>query len=79
MLKKDFAFSKHYREDEDVCVELAMDCVNTGKKSPEQPPDKFKARRQYRLGELTVIYRDYGEYFFVITAFWNERRKHNES
>ncbi|MBI5636040.1 hypothetical protein HY993_03715 [Candidatus Micrarchaeota archaeon] len=70
---REFVFSKHYREDKDIDVELAVDCVNTGKKQFDEEPDKFKAVKKYRRGELITVYRDYGEYVFVITAFWNNR------
>ncbi|MFH0973881.1 MAG: hypothetical protein V1817_03795 [Candidatus Micrarchaeota archaeon] len=74
MAWKEFVFSKHYREDKDIDVSLAVDCVHSGKKELEEKPNKFKARKNYRKGELIVVYKDCGEYFFVITAFWNVRK-----
>ncbi len=74
MARKEFIFSKHYREDKDIDVSLAVDCIHTGKKEPEEEPNKFKARKNYRKGELIVVFKDCGEYFFVVTAFWNVRK-----
>ena len=71
---RDFVFSKHYREDKDVDVDLAADCVNTGGKKPDGEPNKFKSTKKYRRGELTVVHKDFGDYVFVITAYWNNRR-----
>ncbi|MDO8339608.1 MAG: hypothetical protein Q7T16_03035 [Candidatus Burarchaeum sp.] len=71
--KKEFLFSRHYREDRDIDVELATDCVHTGKKEKERGENKLRARKKFKRGELIVVYRDYGEYYFVITAFWNKR------
>ena len=71
--KKEFVFSKHYGEDKDIEVEIAVDCVHTGKRVLDGEPNKFKARKKYRKGELIVVYREYEDYFFVITAFWNVR------
>ena len=70
---KEFVFSKHYKEDEDIDTGLAKDCVQTGQKELEEEPNKFKARKNFRKGELIVVYKDLGEYFFVITAFWNTK------
>ena len=70
---REFVFSKHYEEDKDIDVELSVDCVNTGKKRLDEEPNKFKEVKKYRRGELIVVYRDYVEYVFVITAFWNNR------
>ncbi len=70
---KEFLFSKHYREEKDIEVELAIDCINTGKKVLGEEPNKFKARKKYRRGELIAVYREYEDYYFVITAFWNMR------
>jgi len=70
---KEFLFSKHYREEKDIDVELAIDCIHTGKRALDEEPNKFKARKKYRRGELVVVYREYDEYYFVITAFWNVR------
>lgn len=72
--KKDFLFSKHYREDKEIETELAIDCVHTGKKELDEEPDKFKSRKKYDGRELIVVYREYEDYYFVITAFWNERK-----
>lgn len=72
---REFIFSKHYREDKDIDTELAKDCVNTGKKEKQREHLKFKSRKKYKKGELIVVYRDYGEYVFVITAFWNIRKQ----
>jgi len=77
MPAREFIFSKHYKEDKDIDVELAMDCVHTGKKTLDQEPNKFKSEKKYRAGELAVIYREYEEYFFVITAYWNLRGRKN--
>ena len=73
MGKREFVFSKHYREDKDIDTSLAIDCVNTGKKQREREAKKFKSRKKYRKGELVVVYRDFEDYVFVITAFWNLR------
>lgn len=70
---KDFLFSKHYKKDKKIDEDLAINCVQTGQKEREPEPNKFTARQKYRKGELIVVYRDYGDYFFVITAFWNDR------
>ncbi|MBI5035948.1 hypothetical protein HZC09_01265 [Candidatus Micrarchaeota archaeon] len=70
---KEFLFSKHYEEDKDIDVDLAIDCVHTGKKSLDEEPNKFKSKKKYRKGELIIVYREYEDYFFVITAFWNVR------
>ncbi len=75
---KDFLFSKHYKEDKDIAVELAIDCIHTGKKIQDGEPNKFKSAKKYRKGELITIYREYDEYYFVITAFWNVRGEKNE-
>jgi len=72
---KEFLFSKHYREDKEIDVELAVDCIHTGKKELNKEPNKFKSIKKYRRGELIVIYREYEDYYFVITAFWNVRSK----
>ncbi|PIO06518.1 hypothetical protein COT29_00605 [Candidatus Micrarchaeota archaeon CG08_land_8_20_14_0_20_59_11] len=72
-MAKPFIFSKHYREDKDIDVDMARDCVNTGRKRLDGEPDKFKAIKKYRKGELVVVFRDDGECIFVITAFWNKR------
>lgn len=71
---REFIFSKHYQEDKDIDVDLAKDCVNTGRREREKEESKFKSSKKYRRGELIVVYRDYEEYIFVITAFWNERK-----
>lgn len=71
--KKEFIFSKHYREDKDIDVSLAIDCVHTGKKVLDEAPNKFKSAKKYKKGELIVVYREYEDYFFVVTAFWNVR------
>lgn len=52
---------------------MAISCIHTGKKELEQELNKFKSTKEYRRGKLIVVYREYEEYFFVITAFWNER------
>lgn len=70
---KDFIFSRHYCEDKDIDTGLAVDCIHTGRKKLEQEPNKFKARKKYRTGELITIYKEFDEYFLVITAFWNKR------
>ncbi len=70
---KEFLFSKHYREDKDIDVDLAIDCVHMGKRVLEEEPNKFKAQKKYRKGDLFVVFREYGDYYFVITAFWNVR------
>ena len=70
---KESLFSKHYREDKEIDVELAIDCIHTGKKTLDEEPNKFKALKKYRRGELIVVYKEFDEYFFVITAFWNKR------
>lgn len=75
---REFVFSRHYREDKDIDAYLAKDCVNTGKREKEKEHLKFRRRKKYRKGELIVVYRDYGEYVFVITAFWNQRKKRGE-
>jgi len=71
---KEFIFSKHYKEDKEIDKDLAKDCVHTGNKEAEGEVNKFKSRKKYRNGELIVVYRDCGDYFFVITAFWNIRQ-----
>ena len=75
MPTREFIFSKHYKEDKDIDVELATDCIHTGKKALEQEPNKFKSTKKYRAGELVTIYREYDGYYFVITAYWNVRGK----
>ena len=70
---KELLFSRHYREDKDIDVELAVDCIHTGRRSSGGEPNKFKATKKYRHGELIVVFREYEEYRFVITAFWNKR------
>ncbi|MFH1247118.1 MAG: DUF4258 domain-containing protein [Candidatus Micrarchaeota archaeon] len=75
---KEFVFSKHYKEDKKIDKELAKDCIQTGKKQLDEEPNKFKSVKKYRKGELIVIYREYVDYFFVITAFWNVRGVKNE-
>ncbi len=72
---KEFLFSKHYREDKDLDTGLACDCIHTGKKELDEEPNKYKSTKKYRAGELIVIHREYDEYFFVITAYWNLRGK----
>ncbi|NYZ78162.1 hypothetical protein H0N96_02050 [Candidatus Micrarchaeota archaeon] len=72
---KEFLFSKHYREDKEIDVELAVDCIHTGKKELNEEPNKFKSMKDYRRGKLIVIYREYEEYYFVVTAFWNVQSK----
>ena len=71
--RKGFIFSKHYREDKDIEKDLAKGCIHTGKKELDEAPNKYKSRKKYRKGELIVVYREYDDYFFVITAFWNVR------
>ena len=70
---KDFLFSKHYEEDKDIDVGLAVDCIHTGKKKVLNESKKFKSIKKYRKGELNVVYREYDDYIFIITAFWNVR------
>lgn len=70
MAKKEFIFSKHYKEDKNIDVELAADCVSTGKKELDAEPNKFRAVKKYRRGELKVIFRDCGDYFFVVSTSW---------
>ena len=70
---KPFVFSKHYREDKDIDVDLAKDCVHHGRKEAEKERGKFKSSKRFRKGELAVIYREFDEYYFVITAYWNVR------
>ena len=70
-MSKEFIFSIHYKKDKKIEESLTMDCVHTGRKTLEQEPNKFKAVKRYEKGELITIYREYGDYFFVITAFWN--------
>ncbi|MBI3588193.1 DUF4258 domain-containing protein [Candidatus Micrarchaeota archaeon] len=70
---KEFLFSKHYREDKDIEVELAIECIHTGRRENEGEPNKFKSAKKYKRGELTAVYREYEDYFFVITAYWNTR------
>ena len=70
---KEFLFSDHYRKDKDIDVGLSADCVHCGKKSLDGESNKFKSIKKYKKGELIVVYREYDEYFFIITAFWNER------
>ncbi|HII54092.1 hypothetical protein COT30_04595 [Candidatus Micrarchaeota archaeon CG08_land_8_20_14_0_20_49_17] len=70
---KEFLFSKHYQEDKDIDTELTINCIYTGKRMLDEEPNKFKSRKKYRCGELIVVYREYGDYYFVITAFWNIR------
>ena len=70
---KEVLFSDHYRKDKDIDTDLAADCVHCGKKSLDGEPNKFKSIKKYRKGELIAVYREYDEYFFIITAFWNER------
>ena len=76
---RDFNFSKHYREDKDIDVDLSIDCVNTGRKTPDGEPNKFKSSKRYRRGELIVVYKDFGDYVFVITAYWNNRGRKNDA
>lgn len=73
-MAREFVFSRHYREDKNIDVDLAKDCVNTGRRESEREENKFRSAKKYRKGELAVIYQDYGDYVFVITAFWNERK-----
>ena len=75
MSRKEFIFSRHYREDKDIDVSLTKDCVHTGKKELVEEQRKFKARKKYRKRELIVVYKDFEEYFFVITAFWNRMER----
>lgn len=70
---KEFLFSKHYKEDKDIEAQLAIDCIHCGSKKPDVEQGKFKAMKKYRKGELIVVFREYEEYYFVITAFWNKR------
>ncbi len=77
-LSKKFIFSRHYREDKKIEESLAIDCTHTGRKELEEEPNKFKAVKRYEKGELIVIYREYDDYFFVITAFWNNWGKKYE-
>lgn len=73
---KEFIFSRHYHEDKDIDVELAVDCIHTGKKELDEEPNKFKSRKTYRRGELIVIYREFEDRYFVITAYWDTGRRH---
>ncbi len=77
-LGKEFVFSKHYKEDKKIDKGLAKDCIQTGKKFLDGESNKFKSMKKYRKGDLIVIYREYVDYFFVITAFWNVRGVKNE-
>ena len=73
-MKRLFFFSKHYSRDKEIGTTLAIDCIETGKKQLDEKPNKFKSRKNYRKGELIVIWKDRGEKCFVVTAYWNVRR-----
>ncbi len=73
MGKKEFTFSKHFKEERKVEIGLVENCVHTGRKELEEEPNKFIARKKYEKGELIVVYRDFEDRFFIITAFWNVR------
>ena len=73
MAGKPFIFSKHYRDVKDIEVDLAKDCVFHGRRAPESEVGKFKNSKKYRKGELVVVYREFDDYYFVITAYWNVR------
>ncbi len=72
-MKRLYFFSKHFVNDKDIDSTLAIDCINTGKRELDERPNKFKSRKQYKKGELIVIWKDRGEKCFIITAFWNLR------
>ena len=71
-MKRRFFFSKHYREEKDIEVSLAIDCINTGRKVLDKAPNKFKSIKKYRKGELVVVWKNRGEHCFVITAYWKK-------
>lgn len=71
-MKRQFFLSKHYKEDKRIDVSLAIDCINTGRKELDEPPNKFKSTKKYRKGELVVIWKDRGENCFIITAYWKK-------
>ncbi len=48
-------------------------CLFTGDKERNNEPNKFKAQKRFRRGELVVVHKDAGEKFFVITACWKKR------
>lgn len=71
--KREFFFSKHYRQDKEIDAELAIDCIHTGTKALDGEPNKFKSTKQLRRGRLVVVYRELENCVFIITAFWNRR------
>ncbi|MBI5225992.1 hypothetical protein HY994_01995 [Candidatus Micrarchaeota archaeon] len=72
MVPREFSFSRHFQHDKDVEIDLAKDCVHTGKKERQHEADKFIARKKYRKGELIVVYKELDDRTFIITAFWNQ-------
>ena len=68
-MKRSFYFSCHYRQDKDIDVSLAIDCVCTGRKELNQEPNKYKSRKKYAKGELIVIWKDNRAEVFVIAVF----------
>lgn len=70
---KEFVYSRHYTEDKEAEADFVIDCVHTGKKKLDAEPNKFKSVKSYCRGDLVVVYKEYDEYFFIITAFWNRR------
>jgi len=72
LVPQEFSFSRHFYEDKDVEIELAKDCIHSGRKEKQTEPKKFIARKKYRKGELIVVYKELEDRTFVITAFWNQ-------
>ncbi|HLC47634.1 MAG TPA: hypothetical protein VJI13_01045 [Candidatus Norongarragalinales archaeon] len=75
MVKKGHYFSDHYHKEreQNVGKELVIDCIHHGRKELESYPNKFKNRKLFNKGELIVIYLEFDDYFYIITAFWNVR------
>jgi hypothetical protein len=75
MAKKEYRFSKHFLLEKGISVDLAIDCIHTGKKISQNEANKFKSVKEYSRGKLAIVFRESEEYFFIITGYWYERQK----
>ncbi|MEK6954913.1 MAG: hypothetical protein AABX01_07920 [Candidatus Micrarchaeota archaeon] len=71
MAKKEYYFSDHYHQERERNVNqgLVINCVHQGKRELEEAPNKFKSRKFFERGELIVIFMEFEDYFYIITAF----------
>ncbi|MFH1751050.1 MAG: hypothetical protein ABH863_05200 [Candidatus Micrarchaeota archaeon] len=75
MAKKEYYFSDHYHKEREPYVSkgLVLDCIHHGQRKLEEYPNKFMSRKAFNRGELMVVFMEFDEYFYIITAFWNVR------